>query len=161
MYASSLKSSPTFTPPPHPNPHPTTPPTAAAVRLQPAGSAIYIGNLPWHATDIDVEEAASVAGTVMNVTFLEEAANGKSQGAALVEYREKDAAVRARDRLNDRCGWVGWVGRYGCAWGWWWVVHDVCHMSPSMATLVIMIAVFTSFVIRVIGCSRVVWWWLH
>lgn len=84
------------------NPHHIPCNTAAAVRLQPAGSAIYIGNLPWHATDIDVEEAASVAGTVMNVTFLEEPANGKSQGAALVEYREKDAAVRARDRLNDR-----------------------------------------------------------
>lgn len=73
------------------------------VRLPPAGSAIYIGNLPWWATDIDVEAAASEAGTVTNITFLEEPANGKSQGAALVEFREKDAAARARDRLHDRC----------------------------------------------------------
>lgn len=73
------------------------------MRLPPAGSAIFLGNLPWWATDVDVEAAASEAGTVTNITFLEEPANGKSQGAVLVEFREKDAAARARERLHDRC----------------------------------------------------------
>jgi RNA recognition motif-containing protein len=67
------------------------------------GSALYVGNLQWWTTDVELETACSEFGEVDKIKFFEEKSNGKSKGYALVEFKDASAAASCQQALN---GWV-------------------------------------------------------
>ncbi len=58
------------------------------------GSSVFISNLQWWTSDVEVEVACSEFGRVTGVRFIEDKACGKSRGMAIVDYTEHDAATR-------------------------------------------------------------------
>ena len=52
---------------------------------------IYIGNLPWSATEDDVREMFSAAGEVQSVAVITDRETGRSRGFGFVEMDDADA----------------------------------------------------------------------
>jgi len=60
---------------------------------------IYVGNLPWRATDATLRETFSAFGTVHSATVITDRETGRSRGFGFVEMDEADAdrAIREAD----------------------------------------------------------------
>lgn len=61
---------------------------------------IYVGNLPYSATDEDLREAFGKVGEVQSVKILTDAATGRSRGFGFVEMASEEDTDRAIKELN-------------------------------------------------------------
>jgi RNA recognition motif-containing protein len=60
---------------------------------------LYVGNLPWGATDADLEALFSGIGPVMSANVITDRDSGRSRGFGFVEMEQADAE-RAITELN-------------------------------------------------------------
>lgn len=67
---------------------------------------LYVGNLPWAATDEDLMRAFSQHGEVSAARVVRDRETGKSRGFGFVEVRDEDAQA-CIDALNG----AQWAGR--------------------------------------------------
>src|SRR5262245_1584793 len=64
------------------------------------GRKLYVGNLPYSATDASLREAFSASGTVDSVNLITDRDTGQSKGFAFVEMSSDAEAQRATQALN-------------------------------------------------------------
>lgn len=62
---------------------------------------IYVGNLPWSATDADLRELFSSVGSVSSASVITDRDTGRSRGFGFVEMDDGDAE-KAISELNGR-----------------------------------------------------------
>ncbi|GIL76654.1 hypothetical protein Vretimale_8836 [Volvox reticuliferus] len=67
-----------------------------------AGGQVYVANLTWWTTDLDVESVCSSFGAVNGLQFVEDRATGRSRGAVLVEFADPEAAARCKEQLSGK-----------------------------------------------------------
>src|SRR5215216_4418421 len=65
------------------------------------GRRLYVGNLPYSATEDQLTELFSRAGKVDSVRVMRDMATGRARGFAFVEMASDDDAQRAVDELNQ------------------------------------------------------------
>ena len=63
---------------------------------------IYVGNLPFDATQASVRELFIAYGHVDDVALINDRDTGRPRGFGFVEMPEKDAAIKALDGLNGK-----------------------------------------------------------
>jgi RNA recognition motif-containing protein len=63
---------------------------------------LYVGNLPFSATEDDLQSLFAGAGTVESVNVVRDAATGRMRGFAFVEMGSDEEAQQAISMLNDR-----------------------------------------------------------
>jgi RNA recognition motif-containing protein len=61
---------------------------------------LYVGNLPYEATENDLQELFSKAGAVETVTVMRDRSTGRARGFAFVEMGSDDEAQAAIRDLN-------------------------------------------------------------
>lgn len=61
-------------------------------RREQIGTVVHVTDMSWYTTDIEVEAACGVYGTVKNVKFFEDRSNGRSMGACAVEFNTMEEA---------------------------------------------------------------------
>jgi cleavage and polyadenylation specificity factor subunit 6/7 len=88
-------------------PPPPSQSRSASSMMQPSGdatsqSAVYVHGFAWWTTDATLAELGErVSGSrVVDVTFYEDRANGKSKGLALIEFADPEAANNAIQALH-------------------------------------------------------------
>lgn len=64
--------------------------------------AVFISNLQWWTTDVDIETECSQYGQVLNIRFIEDKSCGKSRGMAIVDMDSQDAVQRCIDGMNGK-----------------------------------------------------------
>jgi RNA recognition motif-containing protein len=64
-------------------------------------SRLYVGNLPYSATEDQLTELFSRAGQVDNVRVMRDMATGRARGFAFVEMASDDDAQKAITELNE------------------------------------------------------------
>jgi RNA recognition motif-containing protein len=64
------------------------------------GRKLYVGNLPYSATDSSLREAFSAAGTVDSVSIITDRDTGQSKGFGFVEMASDGEAQKAIQTLN-------------------------------------------------------------
>jgi cold-inducible RNA-binding protein len=64
------------------------------------GRKLYVGNLPYSATETSLREAFSAAGTVDSVTLITDRDTGQSKGFGFVEMSSDSEAQQATQTLN-------------------------------------------------------------
>ena len=62
---------------------------------------LYVGNLPWSASEDDVRELFAAIGEAHSVNLITERDTGRSRGFAFVEM-SKESAERAISELNGK-----------------------------------------------------------
>jgi len=62
---------------------------------------IYVGNLPWSATDAELRDLFSTIGTVHSAAVVSDRETGRSRGFGFIEMDEGDAE-KAISELNGR-----------------------------------------------------------
>jgi RNA recognition motif-containing protein len=65
------------------------------------GRRLYVGNLPYTATDDDLSELFSRAGAVANVHVMRDQATGRARGFAFVEMTTDEGAQAAIEQLHE------------------------------------------------------------
>jgi RNA recognition motif-containing protein len=65
------------------------------------GSRLYVGNLPYSATEDQLTELFSRAGQVDNVRVMRDMATGRARGFAFVEMASDENAQKAITELNE------------------------------------------------------------
>ncbi|HEU4693923.1 MAG TPA: RNA-binding protein [Vicinamibacterales bacterium] len=63
---------------------------------------LYVGNLPFSATEDDLQSLFAAAGTVESINVVRDAATGRMRGFAFVEMGSDEEAQQAISMLNDR-----------------------------------------------------------
>ena len=63
---------------------------------------LYVGNLPFTATEDDLQSLFAAAGTVESINVVRDAATGRMRGFAFVEMGSDEEAQQAISMLNDR-----------------------------------------------------------
>ena len=63
---------------------------------------LYVGNLPWSATEEELESHFSQAGPVKAVRIITEGRSGRSKGFGFVEMESSDGGQAAIDTLNGK-----------------------------------------------------------
>jgi RNA recognition motif-containing protein len=63
---------------------------------------IYVGNLPFDASEDDVREAFSAFGQVSSVTLIKDKYTGKPRGFGFVEMQNNQEAQKAMQELNGK-----------------------------------------------------------
>ena len=63
---------------------------------------LYVGNLPWSATEEELQAHFSQAGPVKAVRIITEGRSGRSKGFGVVEMESSDAGQAAIDTLNGK-----------------------------------------------------------
>jgi len=66
------------------------------------GRRLYVGNLPYSATEEQLTELFSQAGKVDNVRVMRDMATGRARGFAFVEMSSDDEAQKAISQFNER-----------------------------------------------------------
>jgi len=66
------------------------------------GRRLYVGNLPYKATDEDLTTLFSSAGNVASARVMRDMATGRARGFAFVEMASDEDAQKAISMLNDR-----------------------------------------------------------
>ncbi|KAL4854811.1 Zinc finger CCHC-type and RNA-binding motif-containing protein 1 [Chlorella vulgaris] len=66
------------------------------------GSAVFVSNLQWWTTDVELEALCAAYGHVVSIRFLDDKACGKSRGMAIVEFAGSDAATACIAGLAGR-----------------------------------------------------------
>lgn len=74
----------------------------SAVPVSSAGTAVYIGNLQWWTTDVDIESLCAKYGQVLTLKTFEDKITGKSKGYVLVHFAAPEAAAACQAELNGR-----------------------------------------------------------
>ena len=65
------------------------------------GSRLYVGNLPYSATEDQLTELFSRAGQVDNIRVMRDMATGRARGFAFVEMANDEDAQKAITELNE------------------------------------------------------------
>ena len=65
-------------------------------------SKLYVGNLPYTATEDELKSIFSQAGTVTSVAIIKDRESGRSKGFAFIEMSSGDEANAAINKLNGR-----------------------------------------------------------
>ena len=63
---------------------------------------LYVGNLPWSATEDELRERFSEYGALTSVRIITDRETGKSKGFAFVEFDDAGAAQNALEDENER-----------------------------------------------------------
>ena len=63
-------------------------------------SKLFVGNLPYSATEAELSEAFAQAGQVVSVKIITDRMSGRSKGFGFVEMASPEAATAAIQRLN-------------------------------------------------------------
>lgn len=63
-------------------------------------TAVFVGNLQWWTTDVELETLCAEFGAVQSIRFIEDKACGRSRGMAVVEFGDTGAATRCVNGLN-------------------------------------------------------------
>ena len=63
---------------------------------------LYVGNLPFSATEDDLHALFAGAGNVESINVVRDAATGRMRGFAFVEMASDEEAQQAISMLNDR-----------------------------------------------------------
>ena len=63
---------------------------------------LYVGNLPWSATEEELEAHFSQCGPVKAVRIITESRSGRSKGFGFVEMESSDGGQSAIDTLNGK-----------------------------------------------------------
>ena len=63
---------------------------------------LYVGNLPYSATEQDLQDLFAKAGTVESVNLMRDMATGRARGFAFVEMATDEDAQNAISSLNNR-----------------------------------------------------------
>jgi len=71
------------------------------------GKKLYVGNLPYTATDASLGDAFAEFGSVTSVKVITDRDSGRSKGFAFVEMSSDNEATTAIEKLNG----VAWEGR--------------------------------------------------
>ncbi|CAD6194881.1 unnamed protein product [Caenorhabditis auriculariae] len=66
------------------------------------GFAVYVGNLPYDATEQDIGSYFSSIGEVQNVRIVYDRETGRPRGFCFVEYADESGAQRAVEELNGQ-----------------------------------------------------------
>ncbi|HXG56276.1 MAG TPA: RNA-binding protein [Vicinamibacterales bacterium] len=66
------------------------------------GRRLYVGNLPYSATEEQLTELFGQAGTVDNVRVMRDMATGRARGFAFVEMSNDDEAAKAITQFNEQ-----------------------------------------------------------
>ena len=62
---------------------------------------LYVGNLPYDASDQDLQSLFATAGTVDSVNLMRDMATGRARGFAFVEMGSDEDAQTAINKLNN------------------------------------------------------------
>lgn len=65
------------------------------------GRKLYVGNLPYTASEQDLQDLFSQAGAVDSVNVMRDMATGRARGFAFVEMGSDADAQKAIDQLNN------------------------------------------------------------
>ena len=65
------------------------------------GRKLYVGNLPYSASEQDLQDLFSQAGAVDSVNLMRDMATGRARGFAFVEMGSDADAQKAIDQLNN------------------------------------------------------------
>lgn len=65
------------------------------------GSRLYVGNLPYSATEDQLKDLFSEAGNVDNVRVMRDMATGRARGFAFVEMASEEEAQKAISSFNE------------------------------------------------------------
>ncbi len=65
------------------------------------GTRLYVGNLPFSTTSMDLETLFSEHGTVMDAQVMTDRETGRSRGFGFVEMESDEGAEQAIAELND------------------------------------------------------------
>src|SRR5437762_13327173 len=68
------------------------------------GTKLYVGNLSFNTTENELQELFSQAGTVQEVSLMQDKFTGKSRGFAFVTMGSEEDAQNAISRLNGQTG---------------------------------------------------------
>ena len=66
------------------------------------GTKLYIGNLSFNTTENELQELFSQAGTVQEVTLMQDKFTGKSRGFAFITMGSEEDAQNAISKLNGQ-----------------------------------------------------------
>ncbi|MSQ47297.1 MAG: hypothetical protein EXR78_02740 [Deltaproteobacteria bacterium] len=69
-----------------------------------SGTRLFVGNLPYTATNADLERLFTEAGKVASASVMTDRATGQSKGFAFIEMGSKEDAVAAIKRFDGREG---------------------------------------------------------
>src|SRR6185436_13780412 len=61
---------------------------------------LYVGNLPYEATESDLQTLFESAGAVASINIIRDRATGQARGFAFVEMSDKESAQRAISELD-------------------------------------------------------------
>jgi cold-inducible RNA-binding protein len=61
---------------------------------------LYVGNLPYEATESDLQTLFESAGLVSTINIIRDRATGQARGFAFVEMSDAESAQRAINELN-------------------------------------------------------------
>ena len=64
------------------------------------GRKLYVGNLPWSATEDTIRDTFSAAGTVDTAKLITDRDSGRSKGFAFVEMSTDDEALEAISKFD-------------------------------------------------------------
>ena len=64
--------------------------------------SIYVGNLPWSATEEEVQGIFQPYGNVLSVKLISDRETGRARGFAFVEMEEASAGNAAIEALNGK-----------------------------------------------------------
>jgi len=64
--------------------------------------AIFVSNLQWWTSDIDLETECNKYGKVLNIRFIEDKSCGKSRGMAIVDMDTQEAVQACIDQMNGK-----------------------------------------------------------
>ncbi len=64
------------------------------------GKKLYVGNLPYTATDTSINALFSKHGSVSSVSIITDRDSGRSKGFGFVEFAEEQSAMNAMEDLN-------------------------------------------------------------
>ena len=65
------------------------------------GRKLYVGNLPYTASEQDLQDLFAAAGAVESVNVMRDMATGRARGFAFVEMASDEDAQKAIDQLNN------------------------------------------------------------
>ncbi len=66
------------------------------------GTRLYVGNLPFSATEQDLQDLFASAGPVASVSVVRDMATGRARGFAFVEMANEEGARKAIADFHDR-----------------------------------------------------------
>src|SRR5205807_5963839 len=75
---------------------------AAFSRINSMGTKLYVGNLSFNTTENELQELFAQAGTVQEVSLMQDKFTGKSRGFAFVTMSSEEDAQNAISKLNGQ-----------------------------------------------------------